>query len=127
MGQITSGIGIISGLNTSAIISALLTFDQAPVKVLQGRVTNDNSQVTAFTSLSTQLGSLKTISDTLGKTNTFQASTATSSDPNVLTATTTPGAALRWRRATLESSCDGPPPPGRNGVVARSFSVPKRY
>lgn len=94
MGQITSGIGIVSGLNTSAIISALLTFDQAPVKVLQGRVTNDNSRVAAFTQLKTQLGSLKTISDGLGKTASFQASTATSSDPSVLTATTVPGAAL---------------------------------
>ncbi|MGA8709534.1 MAG: flagellar cap protein FliD N-terminal domain-containing protein, partial [Steroidobacteraceae bacterium] len=107
MGQITSSIGIISGINTSAIISALLTYDQAPVTLLQSQVASNTAQQQAYSSLETQLQSLQTIGQSLELPTTFNASTSTSSDPSVLTATTTAGApqgSYQFQVAQLVSS-----------------------
>jgi flagellar hook-associated protein 2 len=93
MGQITSGIGLVSGINTTSIINQLIQLDSAPVTQLQNRISTATSQKGAYTDLQTKLNSLKTVGTTLTNINTFQAATATSSDDKVLTATAANGAA----------------------------------
>ncbi len=87
MAQITSSVGLISGINTGALINALLAEDQAPVTTVTNQMNQVKAQQQAYTSLSTQLTSIQTIGQSLQLPSTFQASTATSSNTNVLTAT----------------------------------------
>lgn len=92
MAQITSSVGLVSGINTGAIIDSLMALSQAPVTLLQTQVNSFQAQQHAYSSLETQLTSLQLVGKSLELPATFLASTATSSDPNVLTATTTAGA-----------------------------------
>ena len=92
MGQITSSIGLVSGINTGQIIDELMKLDSQPVTLLQTRIASNNQQKSAYTDLQTQLQSLQTIGQQLQLPATFTASTAKSSDENVLTATASTGA-----------------------------------
>jgi len=93
MGQITSSIGLISGINTGQLIDQLMALEQAPVTHLQARMAVANAQKTAYTDLNTKLQSLQQVGQALELPATFAATTANSSDENVLTATTGTGAA----------------------------------
>ncbi len=92
MAQISSSVGLISGINTSQIIDQLMSLEQQPVTDLQNRVDNANKQKLAYTDLQTRLASLRVTGQTLEKPSAFQTSSSTSSNENVLTATTTNGA-----------------------------------
>jgi flagellar hook-associated protein 2 len=92
MAQISSSVGLISGINTSQIIDQLMSLEQQPVTQLQTRVDTANKQKLAYTDLQTRLASLRITGQTLEKPSTFQTSSTTSSNENVLTATTTTGA-----------------------------------
>src|SRR5690348_11017437 len=93
MGQITSSIGLISGINTGQLIDQLMSIEQAPVTALQGRMAKATAQKQAFADLNNKLQSLQQIGQSLELPATFAASTANSSDQSVLTATTGTGAA----------------------------------
>jgi flagellar hook-associated protein 2 len=92
MGAITSSVGLISGINTGAIISQLIAIDQQPVTQLQAQIATNTAQQSAFSGFATQLSQLQSIGQSLELPTTFAASTATSSNTNALTATTTTGA-----------------------------------
>ncbi len=93
MGTITSGIGLISGIQTADIIDKLMALESQPKARLQSRMDQVNSQKLAYTDLATRLSGLKLSFTALKKLSTFQKSTATSSNESVLTATTAAGAA----------------------------------
>jgi len=92
MGAITSSVGLISGINTGAIISQLIAIDQQPVTQLQAQIATNTAQQSAYSGFATQLSQLQTVGQALELPTTFAASTATSSNTNALTATTTAGA-----------------------------------
>jgi flagellar hook-associated protein 2 len=94
MAQITSSVGLISGLPTADIINELISLDAAPVSLLQTQIASANAQQQAYSTLETQINNIQQIGQTLALPTTFQNTTATSSDPNVLTATTSDGAAV---------------------------------
>jgi flagellar hook-associated protein 2 len=94
MAQITSNIGLISGINTGAIINGLISIDSAPVNLLQTQITSAQDQKQAYTSLETQLTAMQQIGQNLALPQTFQQATTNSSNPNVLTATAGVGAAV---------------------------------
>ena len=94
MGTITSSVGLISGINTGQIITALLNAESIPITTLQQRVTVNSGLSQVYQALATQLQSLQTTAQSLEQPSTFQAATTTSSDPTVLTATADSGAAL---------------------------------
>ncbi len=94
MGRITTGVGLISGINSSDIIDQLMALEQKPVTLLQSRIDNTNQQKLAFTDLMTRLSSLKLTTQKLEKPQTFRAAATTSSDENILTATAANGAAV---------------------------------
>lgn len=92
MAQITSGVGLVSGINTGQIIDQLMAIESQPVTRLQTRITTANQQKQAYTDLQTQLQSLQSIGMALERPTTFLASTADSSNKDVLTATASAGA-----------------------------------
>jgi len=94
MGTITSSIGLISGINTGAIIDALLSLDSAPNQLLQTQITSAQAQEKAYQSLETQLSGMQQIGQSLALPQTFQNATTNSSNPNVLSATAGVGAAV---------------------------------
>ncbi len=94
MPQITSSVGLISGIDTGSIITQLIALDSQPVTILQNRIANNTAQETAFKGMLTQLQSLQSIGQALQRPLTFANTTATSSDSNVLTATTTDGSTV---------------------------------
>lgn len=94
MAQVSASTGLVSGINYGDIINQLMSIEQRPVNTLQTRIDAINQQRLAYTDLSTRLTSLKLSGTKLKKTATYQNATATSSDEGVLTATTTPGAAI---------------------------------
>ena len=94
MAQITSNIGIISGINTGAIVNGLISIDSEPVTLLQTQITSAKDQQQAYSSLETQLTAMQQIGQNLALPQTFQEATTNSSNPNVLTATAGIGAAI---------------------------------
>ncbi len=94
MGTITSGIGLVSGINTSQIIDQLIALESRPKDLLQTRIDNNTQKRLAFTDLTTRLAGFKVTGQLLQKPSTFQASSTTSSNPDVLTATASNGAAI---------------------------------
>ena len=94
MGQITSNVGLISGINTGAIIDGLISLDSGPVNLLQTQVTSAQNQAAAYNTLETSLTSIQQIGQNLALPQTFQNATTNSSNPNVLTATAGIGAAV---------------------------------
>jgi flagellar hook-associated protein 2 len=94
MGQITTGIGLISGIDTGSLINSLISLDSGPVTILQSQITSTQNQEAAYTDLETDLNSLQTVGKALALPQTFQNANASSSNPNVLTATAAVGAAV---------------------------------
>src|ERR1700689_1303500 len=82
MGTITSSVGLISGINTGAIIDALLSLDSAPNQLLQTQITSAQAQEKAYQSLETQLTGMQQIGQSLALPQTFQTATTNSRNPN---------------------------------------------
>ncbi len=95
MSGITSGIGLISGINTASLIDQLIQLESRPKSFIQRRSAVLTSQQVAFQDVNAKLLSLKLSSNGFTTSNLFNATSATSSDESVLSATTsassTPG------------------------------------
>src|SRR5215218_783262 len=94
MGRITTGTGLVSGINSRDIIDQLMKIEQQPKDILQTRVDSANKQRLAYTDLLTRLSSVKVFGQTVQKPQAFGAASSTSSDESVMTATTSAGAAI---------------------------------
>lgn len=93
MGRISSGIGLVSGINSREIIDQLISLESRPKVQLQKRIDNTNQIKLAYTDLSTRLTSLRLSAISLRKATTFQQASASSNNEGVLTATASAGAA----------------------------------
>ncbi|MEX2214437.1 MAG: flagellar filament capping protein FliD [Phycisphaeraceae bacterium] len=92
MGQITSGIGLISGINTAQLIEQLLAIEARPKALVQRRSAILTSQQVAFQDVNAKLLALKgSVSGFLSATG-FKATAATSSDDKILSATSSASA-----------------------------------
>lgn len=89
----TTGLGLNQGLNVQQTVAALVAAAEAPLQPLENQVTLYKSQESAVNNINTLLGNLQTavlaLQDPLGG---LSATTATSSNENVLTASTATGA-----------------------------------
>lgn len=94
MGTITSGVGLISGINSKDIIDQLMQIEERPKTLLQSRKDKLGAQRDAYNGISTDISSLTTAARAFQRPSTFTAATANSTDENVLTATTSAGAAV---------------------------------
>ncbi len=86
-GSTASISGIISGLDTSTIISEMVSIAQQPENQLQTQVSTLQTQLSAWQSFNTQLLALQTSASAISSPVSFNANTVTSSDQNVITGT----------------------------------------
>jgi flagellar hook-associated protein 2 len=88
MSGISSGVGLISGINTASLIDQLIAIESRPKAFVQNRNSVLTAQQIAFQEVNAKLLSLKLTSGGFSTANAFNATSATSSDESVLTATT---------------------------------------
>ena len=84
--------GLISGIDTNAILDQLYQFAQAPILRLESRKSALRDQSVAWSQLEGQLLGLRTMSAQLASPATFDACLATTSQPNLVTASATAAA-----------------------------------
>lgn len=87
-----SGSGLISGIDTASLIEQLIAVSSGPKVLAQNRLVQLQFQQAAYLDLNSQLGSLKTAAASFRVDSVFQTKQATSSNPDILTATTSIGA-----------------------------------
>lgn len=87
MGSITTGVGLISGINTGQLIDSLIALESRGKTNLQQRVADLTAQRTAIMDINARLLNMKTIAKSFRLDKIFQSALAISSDEDVLTAT----------------------------------------
>jgi len=89
MSGITSGIGLVTGIDTAGLIDQLIQLESRPVRNLQSRVQQIDVRRTAFLELSAQLLSVQNAVGNFNKPSFFRRFNAASSNEQVVAATTT--------------------------------------
>jgi flagellar hook-associated protein 2 len=92
MSLVSTGIGLISGLNYTALISALTAPEQSQISTLKAQDQTLQTQAAAVTALAGKLLPLTTDATSFGTASNFNALTVQNSDPGQLTVTTGDGA-----------------------------------
>lgn len=87
MGTISSGVGLISGLDIQSIVDQLIAIQARPRDMLLRRMGNIDAQRTAYLDLSARIGSIVSRLDSLTRADFFRSVQVASSDSSVLTAT----------------------------------------
>lgn len=103
MPAISFSNGLASGLDTQAIIDALISSGRRPAILLQAQIAQRTSKITALQGLSAILLSLKMEADSLRSGTTFDALSVTSSDEEALSATAEAGAAAGSYSFTVDA------------------------
>ncbi len=93
-GTISSGTGLISGLDISSIVSQLMQIESRSLNLLKTRITKVTAEQTAFSAISAQLLAAKSSINSLAKSSAYTVRSASSSNTSVLTASATSKAAL---------------------------------
>lgn len=91
--SITTGVGLISGINTADLIDQLMAIEARPRDLVEQRVAELNVQKTAFQTVNANLLSLQLSSSSFLDDTVFGAMTASSSNTAILTATASNDAA----------------------------------
>ena len=84
MGQITSGVGLISGINTADLIDQLLSLEERPKQLVEQHNAVLTSQQVAFQDINAKLLALKLSAAGFTDQRVFQTTSATTSDESVL-------------------------------------------
>jgi flagellar hook-associated protein 2 len=92
MSLVSTGIGLVSGLNYTALISALTAPEQAQITTLKTQDQTIKTQAAAVTALTGKLLPLTTSATNFGTASNFNALAVQNSDPGQLTVTTSDGA-----------------------------------
>ncbi|MEM7683086.1 MAG: flagellar filament capping protein FliD [Planctomycetota bacterium] len=92
MGQITTGIGLISGLNTADIIDQLIAIESRPRLQVEQRNEILRSQQVAYQDVNANLLGLRSAANALTSPTAFTGTAATSSDESIATITSGAGA-----------------------------------
>jgi len=92
MGTISSGIGLMSGLDIASTVEALMMFERRPQQLLELRVQALIGERTSFLELSAMVLAAKSAASRFDEASFFRKAKATSSDENVITATAEEGA-----------------------------------
>lgn len=87
MGSITSGIGLISGIDTASLIESLITLESGSKFALQRRIASLQAQQSAMLDINARLLNFKNASRTFRIDKIFQSAKAASSNESLLTAT----------------------------------------
>ncbi len=92
MGTITTGIGLVSGIDSKSLIDQLIAIESRPKQLVQSQVAVLGSQQTAFQEINAKLLALKLSADNLTQPKLFRTTAASSSQPEVMSVSTTPTA-----------------------------------
>ncbi len=84
--------GLISGMNTSAIVNAMLQEYMAPITQLQSQQSQINTQISDYQNLNSQLSALQTAADALTTPSSWNVLQASSTNSSAVTATAGPNA-----------------------------------
>ena len=85
-----SSIGVGSGLDVNSIITQLVAIEQVPLKTLKTEATALQTKITTYGKVQSYLSTLRDASSALTRSDTWGATTGTSSDPSAVTVTTGP-------------------------------------
>ncbi|HJQ03169.1 MAG TPA: flagellar filament capping protein FliD [Jatrophihabitans sp.] len=80
--------GLSSGIDTSSLISQLMTIAAQPQTALKTQLTNEQNDITDYKAINTKLTAFQTAADALKQASTWSATKATSSNPAVVASTT---------------------------------------
>jgi len=94
MGTIQTSIGPASGINSGQIIEQLLQIEARPRALAQRRLVQIQSQQAAILDLNSAVLSLTQSAEAFNLSRLFSSSTATSTNPDAITATASPGASV---------------------------------
>ncbi len=86
MGSISTGIGLISGIDTASLIDSLITLESRGKVSLQTRLASLQTQQTALLDINSKLLALKSSAQAFRKDSIFRSNLATSSNEEILTA-----------------------------------------
>lgn len=92
MGSISTGVGLISGINTAQLIDQLISLESRGKNTIQNRVSILQAQRTAMLDINARLLNLKNAARGFRINTVFESALATSSNEEVLTATATAAA-----------------------------------
>ncbi len=87
MGTITTGVGLISGIDTASIIDQLIALEALGKVPIQNRITSLQNKQLALLDINARLLNLKTASASFRTDSIFKSALATSSNEDVLTVT----------------------------------------
>ncbi|QQE11375.1 flagellar filament capping protein FliD [Planctomycetota bacterium] len=88
MGQITTSVGLVSGIDTGAITDQLIEIDSQPKYKLEQKNATLTTKITAYQTVNAQMLAVKGAADDLALPTTFNATLANTSNESVITATT---------------------------------------
>jgi len=89
MGTISSGVGIMSGLDIESIVTQLMAIESRPRTQLETRVTENSNKQAALMKIQARVMALQLAASNFNKQSVFQQKTATSSNEDVLKVTAT--------------------------------------
>ncbi len=92
MSGISSGIGLISGINTADLIDQLIALEARPIRTLEARVQEIDARRAAFIALSAQLLAVRNVVSNFNKISFFNRFNSTSTNENIIKATAGEGA-----------------------------------
>ncbi|MBX2851595.1 MAG: flagellar filament capping protein FliD [Phycisphaeraceae bacterium] len=92
MGQITTGVGLVSGLDINAIVEQLIAIESRPRNLVQQRTEVIRSQQVAFQDINARLLALKGSADSISGSTSFSGTTSSSSDESVVSVSSGVGA-----------------------------------
>jgi flagellar hook-associated protein 2 len=92
MGTITTGVGLVSGIDTASLIEQLLALEARAKIPIQQRIAQLTAQQTALLDINARLLNMKSAAGDFRKSDIFTSALATSSNDSALTATAEPGA-----------------------------------
>ncbi len=118
MSGISSGVGIISGIDSAALIDQLIDLDSRPVRILELRKDNIDIQRTAFLALSAQLLALQNSASQFDKPTFFDRFNATTSNDKLVIANAGPGAVATSQTIRVHSLVSN------NSLLSRGFADP---
>ncbi len=115
--------GVISGLNTTAIISALMQAYEQPQVDIQNQINALKTNLNDYQQLSSDFLNLQTAANNLNSASDWQVTSATTSNPAVATASTTSGATPSTISFNVDQLAQGNVVAGANTVSSLSSTV----
>ena len=92
MGQITSGVGLVSGLDINSIVEQLIAIESRPRDLVQQRAEVIRSQQVAFQDINARLLALQGSANSLSGATSFSGTTSNSSDESIVSVSSGIGA-----------------------------------